>query len=136
MNASLEFGTGPAELTIAVSGQATRDEFVRLYRELPDHPSFRPGMRILLDFWELSVSELSAEDARMIGNALAAEDERYGQASFAVFAPKPVVFGLARLAVMTGGLKQIEVSVSDTYEAAIEWLAGRAEGTSGSPSPD
>jgi hypothetical protein len=128
VKSTLDFETSDTDLTITVSGQATREEFVRLYRELPDHPSFRPGLRILLDFWELSVSELTADDARMIGTALAGEEERYGHASFAVFASKPVVFGLARLAAMTGGLEQIEVMVTSTYEAAVAWLAERRAG--------
>jgi hypothetical protein len=111
-----------ADLTITVSGMATRDEFVSLYRALPDDPRFRPGMNILLDFWELRVTALSSDDARDIGRDLAAQEPRYGRARLAVFAPAPVVFGLSRMAELTGQFKQMEISVSDTYDEAIEWL--------------
>lgn len=124
MQSTLEFGDGPADLTVTVSGLATRDEFVRLYRRLPEQPGFRPGMKILLDFWELSVAEISPDDARAIGHALAREEPRYGRALFAVFAPSPVAFELTRLAGESGGFDQIEISVSGSYEEATAWLSG------------
>jgi hypothetical protein len=132
MQSTLEFGAGPADLTITVSGLATRDEFVRLYRGLPEHPGFHEGMTILLDFWGLSVVDISEDDARAIGRALADEESRYGRALLAVFAPRPVVFELTRLAEMSGGFDQIEVSVSDSYEEATAWLVGRG----GAPPPE
>jgi hypothetical protein len=125
MQSTLDFGTDPADLTITVRGLATRQEFQRLYRELPTHPAFRPGMRILLDFWELDVVHLTEEDAAAIGGALAAEEARYGKAALAVFAPTTSLLRLTRIAEVAGGFAQIEVMISDTYDEAVAWLASR-----------
>jgi hypothetical protein len=125
MQSTLDFDTDPADLTITVRGLATRDEFVHLYRELPTHPGFRPGMKILLDFWELDVAHLTEDDAVAIGSALAAEEARYGRAALAVFAPTTSLLRLTRIAEVAGGFEQIEVMIGATYDEAVAWLDSR-----------
>jgi hypothetical protein len=119
---TLAFDTGPADLTITASGAPTTEDFVRLYRELPTHPSFRPGMSILLDVSELTDPHLSVAEASVIGKALADQEERYGQARMAVIAPTPVVFGLSRAADTKSAFTLIEIWIARTYEEAVSWL--------------
>jgi hypothetical protein len=123
MESKLDFSTDAADVTIAVRGIATRAEFQRLFRDLPSNPGFRLGMKILLDLWELDVGRLTADDARAIGNGLIDEAARYGRARLAVFAPTTSSFGLTQIAEHGGECKDLAVSVSETYDEAVAWLA-------------
>jgi hypothetical protein len=122
MEWTLEFDGGAADLTITVRGIATTVEFGALYRGLPDDPRFRPGMRILLDFWELDVAHLTDGEARAIGKVLAGEEHRYGDAALAVYAPTELSLTLTRVARNAGGFERIDVWVTDSYDEALAWL--------------
>jgi hypothetical protein len=120
---TLAFDTGPADLTITARGVPTIEDFVRLYRDLPTHPDFRPEMSILLDVSELTDPHLSVAEAGVIGKALVDQEERYGRARIAVFAPTPVVFGLSRASDTTSAFALIEIRVTSAYDEAVAWLA-------------
>jgi hypothetical protein len=124
------FGGNPQEVTVSVSGVASRTEFRLLYEDLAGDPRFRPGMRILLDFRELDVTELDGREAADIGRHLAGIEDRYGSASLAVVVPDPLTFDLTKTAEVSASFEQVNVSVFYRCEDALMWLETRPRASS------
>ncbi len=92
------FEIAPAEdhLIVTLSGRATYATIVALLEDLDTRAAAHAGLRILVDEAELQAGWINPLDVRRIA-------ERWGSATalrtawIAVFAPRPVIYGLNRM---------------------------------------
>jgi hypothetical protein len=118
----IAFGGSPQDVAVTVSGTASRTEFRLLYEDIAGDPRFRPGLRILLDFTELDVTDLAGREADEIGRHLAGLEDSYGAALLAVVVPDALTFDLARTAELSGGFERMKVLLSYDRDEALRWL--------------
>lgn len=123
MEHELLFGPAADELRIRVTGLATVDGFLRMIDEGIGDPRWRPPMRALLDYTDLDMSALSAEQMRQVAAHATAFDAQLAGARVAVLAPRALAYGLARLSAAAAQLTTAEVQVFGERDAAESWLA-------------
>jgi hypothetical protein len=119
---SFEFGGFPQDVTVTASGPARVAEFAHMFEALCDEPSFEAGMRILLDFCQLDMSEIPRVEAAKISRSLAALQDQCEGCAIAVISDDPLTSALLRAAEFRETVKQVDVWFAITREEAREWL--------------
>ena len=123
MDYAFEFGGFPQDVTVTASGEARVSEFRHLFEELFDEPSFRAGMRVLLDLCEVDMSAIPLMEASKIGLSLAEFEDRCEGCAIAVVSRDPLTSVLTRAAEFRETVQQVDIWFAVTREEAREWLS-------------
>jgi len=120
-----DFGDGPFDLIVTVSGAASAQEMMLLRGELLGDPRLRPGMNVLYDLTGIDARGLTTDDLR----ELADDGRRFeplGRHAVALVAPKPLAFGLGRMFEAFAANVHLadHVHVAESVDDAYAWLAG------------
>jgi hypothetical protein len=110
----------PDLLLVTCRGAATRETSLELVDAIAHHPSFRAGMPILVDDGELDMRPMTAEDIRVIADAV--RSVGFGGSPVAIVAPARLTFGLVRMA---GGIlpdASARMRPFATRDEAVRWL--------------
>jgi hypothetical protein len=90
-------------------------------------PNWRPGMRRMVDFGEVTAFEISPLDASKVLDRIAAFPESSDGAGVAVVAPRHLLTGTdGMFRLMTGGPRP-GVRIFRTRQEALRWLVGKGE---------
>lgn len=123
MEYRIEFGPEPDEMEIVTSGVGTLEGFRGMIDDGIGDPRWRPPMRALLDYTELDMSELSADDIRLISEHASRYPGALFGARVAVVAPRALSYGLSRMAASTTDVPNLDVQVFGMRASAEAWLA-------------
>lgn len=124
-------GGSPPDVTVKSHGRPDVAGVQELRTSLVAHPSFRPGLRVLVDHSDLEGS-FDATGAQEIGERLARNDEPLAGATVAVVAKSPVLFGSMRVAFTYYDVARrregrasepgLRLGVFTTQADAVAWL--------------
>ena len=127
MSWEIVFEGDPEDVLVISRGFASREGLARQLDALLTHPEFRPGLRVILDYTDLSWAAMSSSDVRARAEAGVRAAKMFGQARIAVVHRGLVAVGILRmLETFAGGSLGFEVEVFTTFPEARAWL--RAEG--------
>ena len=125
MNYSIEFGGGPQDLTMTLTGSADARGIRALVQDLLAHPSFRAELLILADLSELDTSTITMEEYETLGDVIGGRDHRYPAKAIAIVAPDQSTFDAAvRHRAYVGGSKSRR-EVFHNRADATAWLADK-----------
>lgn len=107
-----------------LTGTADLNGYVKLFEDITNHASWKPGSLVLTDETGLETSHLSIDDVKLIARECGKRREIIGTTKFATAAPPDLIFAMNRM---------WEVHVSDLWDAqtqafrskkeALEWLS-------------
>jgi hypothetical protein len=80
-------------------------------------PEFQAGMPVLLDFSGTTSLQITTDAVVALGKAAQKDTNR-----FAILAPQPATFGMARMYEIIGDLTESRIGVYQDEQSAIEWL--------------
>jgi len=63
-----DFGDGPFDLVVTVSGAASAEEMIRRRGEVLGDPRLRPGMNVLYDLTGIDARGLTTDDLRELAD--------------------------------------------------------------------
>ena len=123
MNYSIEFGGGPQDLTMTLTGAVDARSIRRFVEDLVAHPEYRAGMLILADLSALDTSGITAEQYESVSDVITGRDHRFPAKAIAIVAPDPRTFHDAvRHRAYVGGSKSRR-EVFRSRADATAWLA-------------
>ena len=104
-------------------GEYTIEELMQTYATALRDPAFPQSARFLMDVTgSSSLATRSADDIQAVADFLGPRASRFGSRC-AICAPKPVQFGLMRMAQVFGERHGVETSVFASLDQALAWLA-------------
>jgi len=108
-------------------GATSSDDMITNIASLVDHPSFTPGLRVLLDMREV-VPSLHRPDVLDIATYVKSQGEKLRDLRLAVVVTRDSSFGMAheQKAALAGSLMEMEVFRD--VGAALEWLGVSEDG--------
>ena len=115
-------------------GETSFRELMHSFASLLDHPSYRPGMRLLLDMRDV-VPSLVRSDVLRIAAFVNEHAERIGTLKMAVVVPRDASFGMAQEQKVELEDSPIDLEVFRGEAEARDWL-GLLPDDSGAPHSD
>lgn len=109
-------------LVVRGSGVLDLPEVEALTHAVCDDPSFRPGLRILVDFAEVTELSLFHDDVLRLVDLHGQLKERVGEARIAIFAPRDAVYGVGRMWHSLQPEWEAETALFRTRPEAVVWL--------------
>jgi hypothetical protein len=92
----IEFGVGPADIEITVSGVPTPEAFHLLNERLTGDRRFRAGLALLVDCSALDTSDLTDGGLKALSDSMAERDWLYPPAAVALIAPDDQTYEAVR----------------------------------------
>jgi hypothetical protein len=111
---------------VAIHGRISLAEARALMKQLVASKGLAPGPTGLVDTTDLNGVDLAGPDVRDIAELAARADALWTGGRWAIAAPRPVVFGLARVYHALRSGAPYEIGVFRTREEATSWLLGGA----------
>lgn len=96
--------------------------FVATIAALLGEPAYRADMNILCDFRGVTTFDITSLGVRQVAGLVARHNHLQAQRKVSVVAPKPVVYGLARMYEALRGGSPTQVGVFRELEEARAWL--------------
>ena len=127
MDWTVEFGGGPADVTVKTSGDATVLGFETLNRELATDPRFASGSTVLVDNSELDYSTLSTNDMERIARSANRLGEEIAGLFVAILAPAGLAYGRTRQFEAFASQAPQQFMTFTDRDDALEWLRGVKE---------
>jgi hypothetical protein len=122
----IEFGAGPADVEITISGVPTPGHFRLLNAALTGDARFRAGLTLLVDLSALETSTLSEVDVQSLSEPMIERDWFYLPAAVALVAPDEQTYNAVRAyRAHLGGSKSNRHLFSSRAEA-VGWLEEQA----------
>ena len=122
MDWTVEFGRGPADVTVKTSGDATVLGFETLNRELATDERFAARSTVLVDNSELDYSALSTNDMERIARSANLLGKEVAGLFVAILAPPGLAYGRTRqFEAFASQSPQQFMTFTDRGEA-LEWL--------------
>jgi len=112
---------------IEASGELTLQDLLDAIVPMVENPRFEPDMPQLVDLGRVEHTELAAGHMRALIDAFAKESERIGSGRVAVYAPKPLLFGVARMFESLSERLPNELRVFRDRGVAEAWLRGAGD---------
>jgi hypothetical protein len=126
----IQFDADRTTVTIRAWGQASVEGFRVYLKEMLAHPSWLPGMRVMVDFRNLDGSHLTKEQVKQISDLHVPVGDRLGGGPCAIVVSDPLHFGLARMwEAYSDRRVPLRVKVFDSMDDARDWVSsggGRA----------
>jgi hypothetical protein len=118
--------SGPFEVVVTTSGEASGAEIEAGRRRVLADPRFRPGMSILLDHSLLDNAGADAHEVHGVASSLERDRATSGFAYIAIVAPDALTYGLGRMwELLAGDELERAVTVVHTREEAYAWLESK-----------
>lgn len=128
MEYEIHRGGDPEDVRVVVSGAVTVDELDAWVQEALADPSFRPGLRVLVDHRLADWTGLTTDDLVHRADLLARDAERIGYHRVAWVASRKVDFGLGRmLDTLMQDRTQFDIELFDDIGDARAWLRDPVE---------
>ena len=124
MEFEIEFteGAGPADVEIALLGEATLEEFRRFNEILAADPRFRAGLAMLVDVSALDTSALSEQSLAGMSEPIVERDWHHPPAAVAIIAAGERTVGAARTYRAHLGGSRSNREIFETRGQALAWL--------------
>jgi len=107
---------------IEASGQLTLQDLLDMVDPMLRDPRFEPGMPQLVDLGAVEHTDLRADEMRTLVETYEKQTERVGASRVAVFAPRPLLFGVSRMYESLAERLPGERRVFDDLDEAQAWL--------------
>jgi len=122
MPIEVRMDAGLGLVRIEASGVLTLQDLLGAIVPMLEDPAFEPDMPQLLDLGAVEHTELAAEQMHALVDAFAKESPRIGSGRVAVYAPKPLLFGVSRMYESLSEHLPTQLRVFRDREAAEAWL--------------
>ena len=122
MTWEIVFGGDPEDVLITSHGLATVEGLHASAEEAMAHPSFRPGLRAIIDETDLDWRAMSAADLRRRTDLIPQYLERVGDLRLAIVSPHTVDVGIHRQMDAYAGGFPFEWTIVRTLAEARAWL--------------
>ena len=122
---AIEFGDGPFEAVVTLSGRTTFAEIGENDARLFADPRFQTGMNLLYDLSRLEpTGQGSGEDVRAMAHRDSRPETFQRPGAIAIVAPNDAVYGVARMwLVLIDEKVAARTTVVRTHAEAYDWLA-------------
>jgi hypothetical protein len=107
---------------LKASGELTLRDLVEAIEPMLQASGFEPDMPQLLDLGSVERSGITADQMRSLVEVFAKEVPRVGSGRVAVFAPRPVIFGLSRMYEALSEELPMRLRVFRDRDEAEAWL--------------
>ena len=109
---------------VIISGKVTPLGYGQVARDLLNRPEWKPGMKTLIDYSYIDLSEETGAAANFFAEALAPYKEALGRGRCACVNSNPADFGLGRIwQIFMEKLTHLQIGIFYSYEDALRWLS-------------